>query len=167
MPLKTTFSAKTSAAQRGLSTEQTGPRNGQSGADVLGLTNQLRGNSPDEVLGSMNQASLMQGIVMATIVTAVLMAVLTIGPFLLGSGSKKKGGKPAVAAAAQNKDETPAASQDAADGKAAADESATAGGDPKVSAKTLKKLGVNDVKKSDPKKNPLEDSVNDLLKDIK
>ena len=146
---------------------KTSKRNGQGGADVLGLTEQLRGNRPDEVLGSMNQASLTQGIVMATIVTAVLMAVLTIGPFLLGSGSKKKSGKPAVAAGAQNKEETPAASQDAADGKAAADESATAGGDPKVSAKTLKKLGVNDVKKSDPKKNPLEDSVDDLLKDIK
>ena len=149
----------------------TRPRNGQPGADIAGLTEQLRGNSADEVLGSMNQASLTQGIVMASIVTAVLMAVLTIGPFLLGSGPKKKKGEKPTAAAAQNKEQTPAASQDAANGNAAADESATAAtgaaGDPKVSAKVLKKLGVDDVKKSDPKKNPLENSVEDLLKDIK
>ncbi len=172
MQLKSTFSAKTSANQRGLSPEQTGPRNGQGGVDVLGLTEQLRGNSPDEVLGSMNQASLTQGIAMASIVTVVLMALLTIGPFVFGSGpKKKKGGKPAVAAATQDKEQARAASQDSADGNAAAGESATAttavGGEPKVSAKALKKLGVDDVKKSDPKKNPLEDSVEDLLKDIK
>lgn len=149
---------------------QTRSGNGQSGVDVVGLTEQLRGNSPDEVLGSMNQASLTQGIVMATVVTVVLMAVLTIGPFLFGSGpQKKKGGKPT--AAAQSKEQTPAAAQDNADGDAAVDESANTktanGGQPKVSAKALKNLGVDDVKKSDPKKNPLEDSVDDLLKDIK
>ena len=142
---------------------------GESGTDARGLADQVRGNSPDEVLGAMNQASLTQGIVMASAVTVVLLAVLTIGPYLLGSGSqKKKGTKPA--AAAQNKEQTPAAAQDAADGNAAAgDDSATAkagaGGDPK--AKALKNLGVDDVKKSDPKKNPFENSADDLLKDIK
>lgn len=171
MQLKTTFSTTMSAAQRGLSSDQTGPRNGQPGSGIVGVTEQLRGNSADEVLGSMNQASLMQGIVMASIVTVVLMAVLTIGPFLFGSGPKKKGGKPA-AAAAQSKEQTPAESKDAGEGTDSASESSTAtanasGGSPKVSAKSLKNLGVNDVKKSDPKKNPLEDSVEDLLKDIK
>ena len=152
---------------------KTSPQNGQSGADVLGLREQLRVNSPDEVLGSMNQASLTQGIVMATAVTAVLMAVLTIGPYLLGSGSqKKKGAKSTAAAAAQNKEQTSAASQDTADGNAAAgDDSATAkaspGGNSKVSAKALKNLGVDDVKKTDPKKNPLENSVDDLLKEFR
>lgn len=149
---------------------QTRSRNGQSGVDVVGLTEQLRGNSPDEVLGSMNQASLTQGIVMASVVTGVLMAVLTIGPYLFGSGpQKKKGGKP-VAAAAQNKEQAPA-EPEKADGDNAAGDSATAkaaaNGDPKVSAKALKKLGVDDVKQSDPKKNPLEDSLEDLLKDTK
>lgn len=149
---------------------QSRSRNGQSGVDVVGLSEQLRGNSPDEVLGSMNQASLTQGIVMASVVTAVLMAVLTIGPYLFGSGpQKKKGGKPA--AAAQNKAETPAAAQENAEGESAGDASAStktaANGDPKVSAKALKNLGVDDVKKSNPNKNPLEDSVEDLLKDIK
>ena len=144
---------------------------GESGTDARGLADQVRGNSPDEVLGAMNQASLTQGIVMASAVTVVLLAVLTIGPYLLGSGSpKKKGAKPA--AAAQNKEQTPAASQETTDGNAAAgDDSATAkanaGGDPKVNAKALKNLGVDDVKKSDPKKNPFENAADDLLKDIK
>ncbi len=171
MPLKTTFSAKTSSAQRGVSSEHSGPRNGQpGGADVLGIASQLRDNSPDAVLGAMNQASLTQGLVTASVVTVVLLAVLTIVPFLFGSGpSKKKGTKP-TAAAAQNKEQSPAASQEGADGKnAGGDDStaATSGSDPKVSAKALKKLGVDDVKKSNPKRNPLEDSMEDLLKDIK
>ena len=143
----------------------------ESGTDARGLADQLRSNSPDEVLGAMNQASLTQGIIMASAVTVVLLVVLTIGPYLLGSGSpKKKGAKPA--AAAQNKEQSPAAAQDAADENAAAgDDSATAkagaGGDPKANAKALKNLGVDDVKKSNPKKNPFENAADDLLKDIK
>ena len=135
-------------------TDQTRPQNGQAGADALGLAGQLQGKTPDEVLGSMNQASLAQGIVMATGVTVVLLAVLTVGPYLFGSAPAPK--KPEKATAAATEKEAPAAEVK----EAAADDSVTVG-DAKVSSKTMKKLGVDDIKSGD------RDLADDLLKDIK
>ncbi len=135
-------------------TDPTRPQNGQPGADALGLAGQLQGKTPDEVLGSMNQASLAQAMVMATGVTVVLLAVLTIGPYLFGSAPAPKKVEKATVTATEK--EAPAAEVK----EPAADESVSVG-DAKVSSKTMQKLGVAETKSGDP------DLADDLLKDIK
>lgn len=130
----------------------------------LDLAEQLEGHSPDDVLGAMQQASLVKGTVTAAIGTVVMLVALTVVPYAMGDKKvPKKGAKPVAAAAAKApnadaKEETennaqPAASADTKNGK--------------PSEGTLKRLSIDEVKQSDPKSNPLESSLDDLLKDAK
>lgn len=127
-------------------------------SEVRDFIRQMRGKSPQEVLGSVAQSNLTSGVVLATVLTVGFMAAFTVGPYVLASRAPKKSPKPAVAEAAKQ----PAESKPDA---AASASPATAEKTP--DQKVQDALGVSEVKESDPKRNPLEDKADDLLKDIK
>jgi hypothetical protein len=137
-------------------------------AEMAEFLGQLRGKRPQEVLGVVAQSGLAHGIVASTLFVAALVGVLTVGPFVWARVSPP----PAKAAA---KKETPAqpaveaattASEPAKPADAA--QAAIEGGTPgKPNVDILEKLGQSESKEADPKKNPLEDKTDDLLKDLK
>jgi len=130
--------------------------------------------NPHEVLGNLNRTNLTANVGMAAVATLALLAVLTFGQAVLQRASAGK--KPAaVEDAGQAAKVEPVAKEtpktatktepDILDRtKGPADPFAVkppAGKDP------LEKLGVSETKTTDPKKNPLDRGVDDLLKDIK
>jgi cytoskeletal protein RodZ len=132
-----------------------------SASEIDETVGQIRGKSPDEVLAAMSQASLSRCVGMASIACVILLGVLTVVPMILFPASDTKAATQAAAPAKpEDKPATPPA-----DAKAATAEKKTEG-DQKPSADAVKKLGLDETKQSDPKKNPL-DNVDDLLKDIK
>lgn len=117
---------------------------------------QLRGRRPQEVLGLVAGNGLTRGIVIASAWTIVLMAVFTAGPYFWPKTAKKAvAQKPAAAKPAEAKPvEQPAAP-------------ATPATPETPDKEALKKLGIGEAKPADPKSNPLENKVDDLLKDLK
>jgi hypothetical protein len=139
-------------------------------AEIQEFVRNLRGKPPQEVLGMVAQSGLTQGIVVALVLTVVGMGLMTVVPYMMGHG-KPPGKKPVAQAAGENEPVKPAATTTAADIPAAtADAAAPAGkGEPSAANKAdvLSKLGLDETKVTDPKKNPLEDKADDLLKDLK
>ena len=129
----------------------------------------LRGKNPQEVLGQVANSSLVQ----STMVSAIGFLVVIVGLSVTTHYWKQAfaGEQPAVAEAAES--EAPANASDAADSlgdNQPADSSGDADaatGDATVTTKsgdpTLDNLGIGDAKAADPKKNPLEDSLDNLL----
>lgn len=152
-------------------------------AELREFMGQLRGKRPQEVMGTLANSSLMQCTTLATIVTIVMMAVFTVGPYVWNkiastttvaaksAPTPPKAENPAAPAAAV-KSETAASAPSAVSRTDTAKTSAQPIADPlEPSAankqKALEKLGIGETKASDPKKNPLENSADDLLKDLK
>lgn len=123
---------------------------------------QIRGKSPDEVLAAMSQASLSRCVGAASVACVILLVVLTVVPMILFPPTDTKAAAATPAAPAKT-EEKPAAAP--ADANASTGEKKSEG-DQKPSADAVKKLGLDETKQSDPKKNPL-DNVDDLLKDLK
>ena len=126
---------------------------------------QFKGKSPQEVLGTVAQSGLSRAVGVATVGCVALVAVFTILPYAWGKivpAETKPERKPTAASAAPA---SPASEQHAAAAPqtAAAAPSAAVG----ASQDLLDKLGEGDAKTSDPRSNPLEESADDLLKDLK
>ncbi len=157
------------------------------GADVAASSDELReflqqfrGKSPQEVLGLVAHSGLVRATCMAAVGCAILVAVLTILPYVwvraFGRTASSAG---AAAALGSGEREPPAASSavaaggtpaQAADASAAAD---TSGANrdverqpPPGSEAILEKLDI-DTETADPDVNPLESSADDLLDDLK
>jgi hypothetical protein len=136
-----------------------------SAAEMAEFLAHLRGRRPQEVLGIVAGNGLTRGVVIASVWTLVLMALFTAGPYLW-----PKIFPPEKQAVAQ--DAPPAAAKPAAK---PAEQSvapevppAAAPATPAVPTKdVLDKLGIGEAKQADPKTNPLENKVDDLLKDLK
>lgn len=126
--------------------------------EVDRMLDDIGGKSPEEVLSGMRTASLGSSLVVASIASFAVLFVLTVVPFAM---SPPGGSKPA---------ETQANAKPEAKAEARPeekkDEEKTAKTESKASPEAVKKLGMDEVKASDPKKNPL-DNVDDLLKDLK
>ena len=131
----------------------------------------VKGRSPDQLLGVVAQSELFLATITATVGTVILMAILTVGPYLMGVEPvtahpvQAKAAAPEAAPAATNP--TPAAV--AAPTDPAAKPAVTNPGDkPPLSTKdeAVKKLGVGEVKNADPKSNPLDGKGDDLLKGV-
>lgn len=132
-------------------------------AEMAEFLAQLRGRRPQEVLGIVAGNGLTRGIVVASAWTIGLIAVFTVGPYLWPKMFPVE--KKAVA-----QDVTPAAKP--AEGKPAepapATPAAASPATPEAPEKdALKKLGIGEARPADPKSNPLENKVDDLLKDLK
>ncbi|HUY33624.1 MAG TPA: hypothetical protein VMV69_12815 [Pirellulales bacterium] len=129
---------------------------------------QFKGRSPQEVLGVVAQSGLTRAVATATIGCVVLMAIFTAGPYAWG---KLFGDQPGSAAAAAKKSAQAAAAPAADAGKTADDTTATGGAataaDPAAGQELLDKLGEGESKTTDAGLNPLEESADDLLKDLK
>lgn len=133
-------------------------------AELREFVHQLRGRPANEVLGLVAESGLFQATVTATIGTLVLMAIFTAGPYAWSKAfpeppKKPKGDAAAAAAPAKDilDDNTTAAKK-----KPSADDETTDRGN-----SVLDKMGESETRNSDPKKNPLEDSADDLLKELK
>ncbi len=138
---------------------------------------QFRGKSPQEVMGVIGGSGLVQATIQATIATVFFMALFTVGPYLKNKAMppvKKVAAAPAQAekpAETKNADtaQQGAAPGAAAKGAAAAPPPAGEKLDPAnaTNKQIMDKLGVGQTKTADPKSNPLENSADDLLKDLK
>jgi hypothetical protein len=116
----------------------------------------LRGKSPQEVIGIVSSSMLIQSIVIATGVTIVLMVVFTVGPYLVwGPPKGKSAPTPAVA--------TPIAPAPALAAAAKAETKSDGTPSSEEAAKAAKAMGMDEAKTADPKTNPLEKDFDKLL----
>lgn len=125
--------------------------------EVRAFLNEMRGKSPKEMLGAVADSSLFQSAVVASIGAAILVAVLTIIPFVISKvGGSGSGDAPPVAAA-------PAAPDAGAPKPAPSDQPkpSTAEATPEKSAADA--LGIGDQKSAPAGVNPLENANDNLL----
>ncbi len=128
-----------------------------SAAELREFVQNLRGKSPQEVLGAVANSGLAQGVGLATVGTVILMAVFTVGPYLL---YPKVQAKPAKTEAATSE---PAAISELAAAAKTLEKFARPSKDASSNAQqTLEKMGETETKTADPKVNPL-DNLDDLL----
>jgi hypothetical protein len=157
-----------------------------SAAELRQFVADFRGKAPQEMLGMVAGSGLVQGTIVATIVTVLFMAGFTVGPYVWKKSAPPVAKKSAPAAEAP-KPAAPAAAAPAAAPAGNAPATAAANpaapgpsgapstGGPGTAApgagpggpEVLNRLGVGETKTADPKKNPLENSADDLLKDLK
>ena len=122
-------------------------------AELREFVHNLKGKSPQEVLGAVANSGLAQGVGLATVGTIILMAVFTVGPYFLY-------GKPAPPAP---KKEAAAVAEPAAATAQTTEKAAAPSTDASANAqRTLDKMGESETKTADPKVNPLDD-LDDLL----
>lgn len=132
---------------------------GMSLAELRDFVRQLHGRKPSEVMGIVSSSALIRAMLESTIVLGILIAVLTIIPFMMVDD---KGKSPSTAAS--NEATSPAAT-------AVPDPAATpTGKDGSISNEDARKavdvMGLGETKTADPNKNPL-DNLDNLLDDVK
>ncbi len=131
-------------------------------AELREFLGSMRGKRPQEALGVIAQSRLAKSIALSVIGFVVLLAAMTIIPYLVAdekpqTTSKKPGGdKPAAKAPAQPANTT----TPTATAGTPTDGSSKTTVDPKAAAI---KMGINELKNAPPDKNPLEDKLDDLL----
>lgn len=140
-----------------------------SAAELREYVAKFRGKSPQEMLGLVAGSSLVQGTILATVITVVFLAAFTVGPYVWKKMSppvaKAPPPKPAAAApAATSTAPAPIASATAAKPIATASAAPPNAAPPDP---VLDRLGIGEAKTADPKKNPLDAGADDLLKDLK
>ena len=136
------------------------------GAEIGEFLEQMRGRSPQEMLGLVAQSDLIRSTTVATVGCAVLILALTIIPHMLREEAPVK---------ADAKAETPATQPATPPGATTTPDPATAAatksdtGDPKGTTddpnKVAKTLGIGDVKTGQPDIDPFKNTDDDLLKD--
>lgn len=121
----------------------------------------LKTRSPQEVIGIVKASLLIQSLVMSTVATAAIMAVFTVGPYMLYGPDKPAApaAKPAVAAASpgDSKSTEPAAAP-----ATPTNTTETGAANPEKAAAVM---GLDESKPADPKKNPLDKPDLDKLLD--
>lgn len=119
---------------------------------------QMRGKSPQEMLGMLASSSLVKCTLQAGIGWLVVMVIFTLGPWLwsmINPPTPKVAPAPAATAAPAA---ATAAAPTPAEPKAA---------EPTPPAKVTEKLGIGETKEAPANQNPLEKASDDLLKDLK
>jgi hypothetical protein len=125
-------------------------------AELREFVKNLRGKSPQEVLGAVANSGLIQGVAISTFGTVLLMAAFTAGPYFLY-------GKPAPKVKAEKKAEVSVDPKDAAKPAPTETKAAIAPDAKSNMQQTLDKMGESETKTADPKINPLDKAVDDLL----
>lgn len=127
-------------------------------AEVQEFLAQLRGRSPQEVLGIVSASNLVKAVLQATVGCLLLILVFTVGPYYL-SGAKTaaptKSNAKADSAAEAPAETTPVATT-------AFETPADATTDPDP-AKAAKALNIDEAKPADPNVNPLDKDIDKLL----
>lgn len=130
---------------------------------------ELKRQDPHEALGLEMQPSLLRATVEAVVLTVMLVALFTIGPYAYARFASKSEPAKSEPAASQEqpREENPAKPTET--GKAAdTTPPATAGvGQPAIDKGTLDRLGIGETKTGTPTFNPLDgNKADDLLKDL-
>jgi hypothetical protein len=145
-------------------------------AELREFLTQMRGRRPQEVLGLVAGSHLLRSVAVATLGAVVILAVGSVGPWWLNRlsaearSAAKPGESPKAAAAAPKeakkaeKSEKPSAEPPTAAAPATA--AADAKPSPADAEKAIKVMGLGDTKVADPKTNPLEKSLDNLLDKI-
>lgn len=139
-------------------------------AELREFLGQMRGRSPQQVLGMVAGSHLMRSVGWAAIGVAIILVVGTLLPWWMGgppNGNKSAAKasaapKAAVAAPAQAKSEKPIAAQPAPQAPAPVAKAETKPS-PADAEKAVKVMGLGDTKTADPKANPMEKSLDNLL----
>lgn len=145
-------------------------QNGQASvAELRDFLKSLKARNPQEVIGVVSSNLLAQSLVLATFLTAGLLTVFTVGPYLVyGSAGTAPSAKPAPATAAA---ETPAAASAATAPAPAGSTAATPAADASTSPagsdldRAARAMGIDESKPADPGKNPLDKPDLDKLLD--
>ena len=125
-------------------------------SELRDFVRSLKGRSPQEVMGIVASNALTRAMISSTIMTAVLLAALTV-PFAFGNSAKAKPPKPAAASNAEPEKTDTTSSKTAASSDTPSEEDIK---------KASKAMGLDETKTADPKKNPL-DSFDNLLDKVK
>ena len=132
---------------------------GMSLAELRDFIRQLHGRKPSEVMGIVSSSALIRAMLESTILLGILIAVLTIIPFMMADDKEKP------ASTATSNEATPQTATAVPDPAATA-----AGSDGSISAEDAQKavdvMGLGETKAADPNKNPL-DNLDNLLDDVK
>lgn len=139
-------------------------------AELQEFLAKMKGRRPEEVLGMVSGSRLVQSMVWGTLLCLGLMAVLTVGPWMLAD--QTNAAKPKTAQKTTQKSAAPQKPADDKDAPASADAPAktakSAGkstGSEKVlpadAEKAVKVMGLGETKTADPKK--MEDRLENLL----
>jgi hypothetical protein len=148
-----------------------------SAAELQEFLAQMRGRSPQEVLGMLAASRLMRSIAIATIGAVLFLVVGSAGPWWWYKHGPGAGAKPdAKAAATASSAKTAEAAKTTEAAKTAEAKTAqpapsmpgpSVAGEVKPSPadaeKAVKVMGLNDTKMADPKTNPMDRKIDDLL----
>jgi len=139
----------------------------------------MRGKSAKEVLGTLAESGLIRATFQATVISIVGIGLFTVGPYMIYGGKKKgpttSAAAPAAATAnagASTNSPTATTSAMPTSGAAATTsnnaEKASGGATPETDLdKAAKALGVSETKSADPKNNPREKDLDNLLDKVK
>ena len=132
-------------------------------AELREFMGEMRGKNPQEVLGAVANS----GLVRSTLISAVGFLVVLVGLSVAmhyWNESKNDTASAKPAAAPDKKNATNSSPKLAAEpNKQAAATTQAADSTQKSGDQTLDNLGIGETKQTDPKKNPLEDSLDNLL----
>lgn len=136
-------------------------------AELQEFLGQVHGKSPQEVLGAVANSGLVRSTLVAAVGFVVVLVGLSAATYYWKGPPEVKDAKATPAANPdKEQDETkqkpPTVAGTPAAASAQPTETTQQSGDP-----TLDNLGIGDTKQTDPKKNPLEDSLDNLLDDAK
>jgi len=123
--------------------------------EIQEFLRQLKGKSPQEMLGVVASSQLIRATILSCILVAGAIFALTAIPYFLGGEDSPPSEAPAVAA-------TPAAPAPEPTPPAPEPTKATPGETPSP----IEPLGVNETKTAPANSNPLEDKKDDFLKDL-
>ncbi len=138
-------------------------------AELREFLAQMRGRRPQEVLGLVAGSHLMRSVAVATVGAVLILAVGSVVPWWLNrlsadsASAAKPGSPPAAAAAAPPESKQPEPRPAEPPAPAPADDVTPS---PADAEKAIKVMGLDDTKAADPKKNPLENSLDNLLDKI-
>jgi hypothetical protein len=120
----------------------------------------LQGRSPQEVVGIVSASMLIQSMVISTIGALAVLAIFTVGPYLVyGPPQEKKLATPPPPTVAP--EPAPAAAT------AGAEQGKTGELSAEDKSKAMSKLGIDETKTADPNSNPLEKNLDNLLDNVK
>lgn len=140
--------------------------NGQASAEELrSFLKSVQGRSPQEVLGVVAQSGLASSILFSTIGCVVLLVVFSVIPYQLEKlSANEASAKPTKKEAAETDEKTVAEPSKADQQTAAKTESQENVPDANAPDPSLPdKLGIGETKNADPKTNPLDSNIDNLL----
>ncbi len=134
---------------------------GASLSELKEFLSNLRGRSPQEVIGIVKTSLLIQSLVIATVATVAFLFVFTVAPYMIwGPQVAQKPKKPQPVAA---QPATPIPANTAAKTETKSDGTPSS----ENTAKAVKAMGMDETKAADPKANPLDRETDKLLDGLK